>query len=126
VLEAQGSVMTNKYAEGYPGGALLCGCRMGRRRRDAGDRARQELFGAHLPTSTHSGSQMNQAVFLRSATARRHFYGPRSRAGGHLTHGAPSTCPANGSRRSITTVRRDDQIIDMDDVARRAEEVKRS
>jgi len=115
--------MTNKYAEGYPG-ARYYAVANGRRRRDAGDPTRQETVRrAICQTFTHSGSQMNQAVSWR-CTAETLLWALDLAAGGLSPMVRPSTCRPNGSRRSINTVRRDDQIIDMDDVARRAEEVK--
>ena len=77
VLEAQGSVMTNKYAEGYPGKRYYGGCQFVDIAESlAIDRARQ-LFGcAYANVQPNSGSQANQGVFHRADAARRHFHGP--------------------------------------------------
>jgi glycine hydroxymethyltransferase len=125
VLEAQGSVMTNKYAEGYPGNRYYGGCEfVDVAERLAIERAKK-LFGANFANvQPNSGSQMNQAVFLALLAPGDTFMGLDLAAGGHLTHGAPVNMSGKWFNAQHYTVRRDDQIIDMDDVARRAEEVK--
>jgi glycine hydroxymethyltransferase len=125
VLEAQGSVMTNKYAEGYPGNRYYGGCEfVDVAERLAIERAKK-LFGAQFANvQPNSGSQMNQAVFLALLQPGDTFMGLDLAAGGHLTHGAPVNMSGKWFNAQHYTVRRDDQIIDMDDVARRAEEVK--
>ena len=125
VLEAQGSVMTNKYAEGYPGARYYGGCEwVDVAENLAIDRAKK-LFGAQFANvQPNSGSQMNQAVFLALLQPGDTFMGLDLAAGGHLTHGAPVNMSGKWFKAQHYTVRRDDQIIDMDDVARRAEEVK--
>src|SRR6195952_4048449 len=125
VLEAQGSVMTNKYAEGYPGARYYGGCEwVDVAETLAIDRAKK-LFGAQFANvQPNSGSQMNQAVFLALLQPGDTFMGLDLAAGGHLTHGAPVNMSGKWFKAQHYTVRRDDQIIDMDDVARRAEEVK--
>ena len=88
------------------------------------DRARK-LFGAGFANvQPNSGSQMNQAVFLALLQPGDTFMGLDLAAGGHLTHGAPVNMSGKWFKAQHYTVRRDDQIIDMDEVARRAEEVK--
>ena len=100
VLEAQGSVMTNKYAEGYPGKRYYGGCEfVDIAETLAIDRAKR-LFGcAFANVQPNSGSQMNQAVFLALLQSRRHVHGPRSRRR-RPPHSrlVPSTCRASGSR----------------------------
>jgi len=125
VLEAQGSVMTNKYAEGYPGARYYGGCEwVDVAENLAIDRAKK-LFGAQFANvQPNSGSQMNQAVFLALLQPGDTFMGLDLAAGGHLTHGAPVNISGKWFKAQHYTVRRDDQIIDMDEVARRAEEVK--
>src|SRR6187455_1333914 len=125
VLEAQGSVMTNKYAEGYPGARYYGGCEwVDVAETLAIDRAKK-LFGAQFANvQPNSGSQMNQAVFLALLQPGDTFMGLDLAAGGHLTHGSPVNMSGKWFKAQHYTVRRDDQIIDMDDVARRAEEVK--
>src|ERR1700726_4826061 len=96
VLEAQGSVLTNKYAEGYPGNRYYGGCEwVDVVETLAIDRAKK-LFGAGFANvQPNSGSQMNQAVFLALLQPGDTFMGLDLAAGGHLTHGSP----ANVSRK---------------------------
>ena len=125
VLEAQGSVMTNKYAEGYPGRRYYGGCEwVDVAENLAIDRAKK-LFGAQFANvQPNSGSQMNQAVFLALLQPGDTFMGLDLAAGGHLTHGSPVNMSGKWFKASHYTVRREDQIIDMDAVAKQAEEVK--
>src|ERR1700754_1433391 len=125
VLEAQGSVMTNKYAEGYPGARYYGGCEgVGVAETLAIERAKK-LFGAGFANvQPNSGSQMNQAVFLALLQPGDTFMGLDLAAGGHLTHGSPVNMSGKWFKASHYTVRREDQIIDMDAVAKQAEEVK--
>ncbi len=125
VLEAQGSVMTNKYAEGYPGARYYGGCEWV----DVAetlpiDRAKKLFGAAFANVQPNSGSQMNQAVFLALLQPGDTFMGLDLAAGGHLTHGAPVNISGKWFKAQHYTVRREDQIIDMDAVARRAAEVK--
>ena len=125
VLEAQGSVMTNKYAEGYPGARYYGGCEwVDVAETLAIDRAKKLFGAAFANVQPNSGSQMNQAVFLALLQPGDTFMGLDLAAGGHLTHGAPVNISGKWFRAQHYTVRREDQIIDMDAVARRAEEVK--
>src|SRR5256885_1636063 len=125
VLEAQGSVLTNKYAEGYPGNRYYGGCEwVDVVETLAIDRAKK-LFGAQFANvQPNSGSQMNQAVFLALLQPGDTFMGLDLAAGGHLTHGSPVNMSGKWFKASHYTVRREDQIIDMDAVARQAEQVK--
>jgi glycine hydroxymethyltransferase len=125
VLEAQGSVMTNKYAEGYPGARYYGGCEwVDVAETLAIDRAKK-LFGANFANvQPNSGSQMNQAVFLALLQPGDTFMGLDLAAGGHLTHGSPVNMSGKWFKASHYTVRREDQLIDMDAVAKQAEEVK--
>src|ERR1700760_4721945 len=90
VLEAQGSVMTNKYAEGYPGRRYYGGCQfVDIAEQLAIDRAKK-LFGCEFANvQANSGSQANQAVFLALLQPGDTFMGLDLAAGGHLTHGSP-------------------------------------
>jgi glycine hydroxymethyltransferase len=125
VLEAQGSVMTNKYAEGYPGARYYGGCEWVDIAETLAIERAKKLFGAQFANvQPNSGSQMNQAVFLALLQPGDTFMGLDLAAGGHLTHGAPVNISGKWFKAQHYTVRRDDQIIDMDEVARRAEEVK--
>ncbi|HEY0234393.1 MAG TPA: serine hydroxymethyltransferase [Afipia sp.] len=125
VLEAQGSVMTNKYAEGYPGHRYYGGCEFVDVAENlAIDRAKK-LFGAGFANvQPNSGSQMNQAVFLALLQPGDTFMGLDLAAGGHLTHGAPVNMSGKWFKPVHYTVRRDDHLIDMDALAKQAEEVK--
>src|SRR5216684_1567159 len=125
VLEAQGSVMTNKYAEGYPGARYYGGCEWVDVAETLAIERAKKLFGAQFANvQPNSGSQMNKAVFLALLQPGDTFMGLDLAAGGHLTHGAPVNISGKWFKAQHYTVRRDDQIIDMDEVARRAEEVK--
>src|ERR1700753_2168506 len=125
VLEAQGSVLTNKYAEGYPGNRYYGGCEwVDVVEQLAIDRAKK-LFGAQFANvQPNSGSQMNQAVFLALLQPGDTFMGLDLAAGGHLTHGSPVNVSGKWFKAAHYTVRREEQIIDMGAVARQAEEVK--
>jgi glycine hydroxymethyltransferase len=125
VLEAQGSVMTNKYAEGYPGNRYYGGCEwVDVAETLAIDRAKKLFGAAFANVQANSGSQMNQAVFLALLQPGDVFMGLDLAAGGHLTHGSPVNVSGKWFKPSHYTVRREDQIIDMDAVAKQAGQVK--
>ncbi len=125
VLEAQGSVLTNKYAEGYPGARYYGGCEFVDIVETLAIERAKKLFGAQFANvQPNSGSQMNQAVFLALLQPGDTFMGLDLAAGGHLTHGAPVNMSGKWFKPAHYTVRRDDHLIDMDEVAKRAEEVK--
>ncbi len=117
VLEATGSVLTNKYAEGYPGKRYYGGCEhVDLSEQLAIDRA-LEIFGAdHANVQPHSGSQANMAVYLAELKAGDKVMGMDLSHGGHLTHGSPVNF--SGLLFDITSygVREDNQRIDMDQV----------
>ncbi len=117
VLQAQGSVLTNKYAEGYPGRRYYGGCEfVDVSERLAQDRAKQ-LFGcAFANVQPHSGAQANQAVFLALLQPGDTFLGMDLAAGGHLTHGSPANQSGKWFRPVAYTVRRDTCLIDYDQV----------
>ena len=125
VLEAAGSILTNKYAEGYPGKRYYGGCEyVDHIETIAIERAKQ-LFGAQFANvQPNSGSQMNQAVFLALLQPGDKFMGLDLAAGGHLTHGHPKNQSGLWFTPVPYGVREDDQIIDMDEVARIARENK--
>jgi len=125
VLEAQGSILTNKYAEGYPGKRYYGGCEyVDVIEQLAIDRA-CELFGANFANvQPNSGSQMNQAVFLALLNPGDRFMGLDLNAGGHLTHGSPVNMSGKWFEPIPYGVRREDQLLDMDEVARLAREKK--
>src|ERR1700761_5682288 len=125
VLEAQGSVLTNKYAEGYPGKRYYGGCEFMDVIETLAIERAKKLFGAGFANvQPNSGSQMNQAVFLALLQPGDTFMGLDLAAGGHLTHGSPVNVSGKWFKAAHYTVRREDQIIDMDAVARLAEQVK--
>ena len=125
VLEAQGSVLTNKYAEGYPGNRYYGGCEWVDVVESLAIERAKKLFGANFANvQANSGSQMNQAVFLALLQPGDTFMGLDLAAGGHLTHGSPVNRSGKWFKASHYTVRREDQIIDMDAVARQAEQVQ--
>ncbi len=125
VLEAAGSVLTNKYAEGYPGKRYYGGCEyVDEIETIAIERAKQ-LFGSNFANvQPNSGSQMNQAVFLALLQPGDTFMGLDLNAGGHLTHGSPVNMSGKWFNPVAYTVRPDDHLIDMDEVARIARENK--
>ncbi len=126
VLEAQGSVLTNKYAEGYPGRRYYGGCQFVDVAETLAIERAKKLFGAGFANvQPNSGSQMNQAVFLALMQPGDTFMGLDLAAGGHLTHGSPvNMSPGKWFKAVHYGVRRDDQLIDMDEVARIAREAK--
>ncbi len=115
VLDAMGSVMTNKYAEGYPGRRYYGGCEhVDEVERLARDRAKQ-LFGAeHANVQPHAGSQANQAVYFTALEPGDTVLGMDLAHGGHLTHGHPLNLSGKLYRFVGYGVRRDDETIDYD------------
>src|SRR3981189_494277 len=125
VLEAQGSMLTNKYAEGYPGNRYYGGCEWVDVVETLAIERTKKLFGAGFANvQANSGRQMNQAGVLALVPPGDTFMGRDLAAGGHLTHGSPVNLSGKWFKASHYTVRREDQIIDMDAVAKQAEQVK--
>ena len=123
VLEAQGSVLTNKYAEGYPGRRYYGGCEfVDQVEQLAIDRAKKLFNCSFANVQAHSGSQANQAVFLALLQPGDVYMGMSLAAGGHLTHGSPVNLSGKWFRPIHYGVRRDDARIDMDEVERLAQE----
>ena len=122
VLEAQGSVLTNKYAEGYPGRRYYGGCGfVDVAERLAIDRAKR-LFGCGFANvQPHAGAPANQAVFLALLAPGDAILGMSLAAGGHLTHGAPPNLSGKWFRAVTYGVRAEDARIDFDEVERQAE-----
>src|SRR6187401_3686345 len=115
VLEAQGSVMTNKYAEGYPGRRYYGGCEFVDVAETLAIERAKKLFGAKFANvQPNSGSQMNQAVFLALLSPGDTFMGLDLAAGGHLTHGSPVNMSDKWFNAVPYGVRREDQRLDMD------------
>ena len=125
VLEAQGSVLTNKYAEGYPGRRYYGGCQFVDIAEKLAIERACRLFDCNFANvQPNSGSQMNQAVFLALLQPGDTFMGLDLNAGGHLTHGSPVNMSGKWFNVVPYGVRVDDQLIDMDEVARIARETK--
>jgi glycine hydroxymethyltransferase len=123
VLEAQGSVLTNKYAEGLPGRRYYGGCQhVDVAENLALDRVKK-LFGcAFANVQPHSGAQANAAAFMALMQPGDTFMGLNLAAGGHLTHGSPVNMSGKWFKVVPYGVRRDDHRIDMDEVRKLAEE----
>src|SRR5450432_659718 len=117
VLEAQGSVLTNKYAEGYPGRRYYGGCEYVDVVEElAIDRACKLFSCRFANVQPNSGSQANQGVFLALMSPGDVFMGLDLAAGGHLTHGSPVNMSGKWFKPVPYNVRRQDHRIDMDEV----------
>jgi glycine hydroxymethyltransferase len=125
VLDAAGSVLTNKYAEGYPAKRYYGGCQyVDVAENIAIDRVKR-LFGCrYANVQPHSGSQANQGVFLALAQPGDTILGMSLACGGHLTHGASVNMSGKWFKAVQYSVRREDSRIDYDEVARMADEHK--
>ncbi len=122
VLEAQGSVLTNKYAEGYPGRRYYGGCEfVDVAEQLAIDRARRLFDCRFANVQPHSGAQANQAVLLALLSPGDTILGMSLAAGGHLTHGARPNLSGKWFKAVAYGVRRDDARIDFDEVERLAQ-----
>ena len=125
VMEAQGSVLTNKYAEGYPGKRYYGGCQYVDIVEDlAIERAKTLFSAAFANVQPNSGSQMNQAVFLALLQPGDTFMGLDLNSGGHLTHGSPVNMSGKWFDVVSYGVRRDDHLLDMDEIEKKAHETK--
>jgi glycine hydroxymethyltransferase len=125
VLEAQGSIMTNKYAEGYPGKRYYGGCQFVDIAEELAIERAKKLFDCNFANvQPNSGSQMNQAVFLALLQPGDTFMGLDLNSGGHLTHGSPVNMSGKWFNVVSYGVRKDDHLLDMDEVARLARENK--
>ena len=125
ILEAAGSVLTNKYAEGYPGKRYYGGCEWVDVAESLAISRAKALFGAdHANVQPHSGAQANMAVYLTLLKPGDTVLGMNLAHGGHLTHGHP----LNFSGKLYTIVpygvRKDDERIDYDELSRLADEHK--
>ena len=123
VLEAAGSVMTNKYAEGYPGRRYYGGCEyVDVAERLAIERAKK-LFGAeHVNVQPHSGTQANMAVYFSCLVPGDTLMGMDLASGGHLTHGHPLSYSGRDFEVVAYGVDRETEVIDYEEVSRMAEE----
>jgi glycine hydroxymethyltransferase len=125
VLEAQGSIMTNKYAEGYPGRRYYAGCQfVDIAEKLAIERACRLFNCAYANVQPNSGSQANQGVFLSLLQPGDTFMGLDLNAGGHLTHGSPVNMSGRWFHAVSYGVREEDQRLDMEAVERLAHEHK--
>jgi len=123
VLEAQGSVFTNKYAEGYPGRRYYQGCAPSDEVESlAIDRAKQLFDCGYANVQPHSGAQANGAVMLALTKPGATILGMSLDAGGHLTHGAPPAMSGKWFNAVQYGVRADDHLVDFDQVEALAKE----
>jgi glycine hydroxymethyltransferase len=119
VLEAAGSVLTNKYAEGYPGKRYYGGCQYVDIAEELAIERAKKLFNCRFANvQPPTGAQANQAVFYAFLRPGDTYMGLDLAAGGHLTHGSPVNQSGKWFKVVPYTVRRDDHLIDMDEVAR--------
>lgn len=123
VLEAQGSVLTNKYAEGYPGHRYYGGCEFADAVEGLAISRAKELFGMeYINVQPHSGSQANMAVYFAALKPGDTILGMKLTHGGHLTHGATVSFSGNLYKSVSYGVRREDSCIDFDEVESLARE----
>lgn len=125
VLAAQGSVLTNKYAEGYPGRRYYGGCEYVDVVEQLAIQRAKELFGAeHVNVQPHSGSQANQAVYFAALQPGDTVMGMHLPHGGHLTHGHPVNLSGSWFHFEHYGVDPQTERIDYDALARQAEQVR--
>jgi glycine hydroxymethyltransferase len=125
VMAAQGTCLTNKYAEGYPGKRYYGGCEfVDAAERLAIDRVKQLFGAAHANVQPHSGAQANMAVYLAALTPGDTIMGLDLAHGGHLTHGMRLNFSGKYFKVVSYGVRKDDHRIDFDDLAAKAREHK--
>jgi glycine hydroxymethyltransferase len=125
VLTAMGSVFTNKYAEGYPGKRYYGGCGPTDVVESIAIARAKELFGAeHANVQPHSGSQANMSVYFAMLKPGDTIMGMDLSHGGHLTHGHPLSYSGRDFKVVAYGVRKDDELIDYDEMERIAEESK--
>ncbi|MCX6622348.1 MAG: serine hydroxymethyltransferase [Acidobacteria bacterium] len=125
ILEAAGSVFTNKYAEGYPGKRYYGGCEYADIVENlARDRAKKLFNAEHANVQPHSGSQANQAAYAAVLQPGDTILGMNLAHGGHLTHGHHLNFSGKTYKIVPYGVRKEDEVIDYDELARLAEEHK--
>jgi len=123
VLEAQGSIMTNKYAEGYPHKRYYGGCEFVDKAEELAIVRCRELFGAeHVNVQPHSGTQANMAVYFATLAPGDVVLGMNLAHGGHLSHGSPVNFSGRLYKVVSYGVSREKETIDFDDVYRQAKE----
>ncbi len=125
VLEAQGSVFTNKYAEGYPGRRYYGGCEFADQVENLAIERAKKIFGAeHVNVQPHSGSQANMAVYFSVLQPGDTILGMALPHGGHLTHGASVSFSGTIYKSFFYGVDRKTEMLDYDEVERLAVEHK--
>src|SRR5215217_7978437 len=125
VLDAAGSVLTNKYAEGYPGKRYYGGCEEVDVAEQLAIERATELFGAeHVNVQPHAGAQANNAAYMALLDPGDTIMGMALDHGGHLTHGMKLNVSGKLYKVVAYHVRREDKLVDMDEVAQLAEEHK--
>lgn len=125
VLKAQGSILTNKYAEGYPGARYYGGCEIIDQIETLAINRLKELFGAeHVNVQPHSGSQANMAVYMSVLKPGDTVLGMSLSAGGHLTHGHHLNFSGNLYHFESYGVDKETQLIDLDQVREIAHRVQ--
>lgn len=125
VLEAQGSILTNKYAEGYPGKRYYGGCEYVDIAEDLAINRAKELFGAeHVNVQPHSGSQANMGVYFAVLEPGDTILGMNLAHGGHLTHGSPVNFSGRLYNVVSYGVKKESEYIDYDEVESLAKEHK--
>ena len=125
VLEAQGSVMTNKYAEGYPGKRYYGGCEFVDIVESLAIERCKQLFGAdHVNVQPHSGTQANMAVYFAAVQPGDTVLGMNLSHGGHLSHGSPANFSGKLYKIIPYGVSKDTETIDYDEVEKLAKEHK--
>lgn len=121
VMEAQGSILTNKYAEGYSGKRYYCGCEHVDKVESLAVERLCKLFGVKFANvQPHSGSQANQAVFASLLTPGDTILGLSLDCGGHLTHGAAPSLSGKWFKSVQYEVNKDTYLLDMDEVEKLA------
>jgi glycine hydroxymethyltransferase len=125
ILEALGTLLTNKYAEGYPGRRYYGGCEvMDQIETLAQERARRLFGAAYVNVQPHAGSQANAAVYAAICKPGDRVMGMDLSAGGHLTHGSPANFSGKLYEIHSYSVDRETELIDYDVLQRQAEEVR--
>ncbi|HZJ68757.1 MAG TPA: serine hydroxymethyltransferase [Candidatus Eisenbacteria bacterium] len=125
VLQAQGSVLTNKYAEGYPGRRYYGGCEYVDIAENIAIKRAKELFGAeHVNVQPHSGAQANTAVYFATMMPGDKVLGMDLSHGGHLTHGMKINISGKYFEAHGYQIEKDTSVLDYDKVLSRAKEVK--
>jgi len=125
VLEAQGSLLTNKYAEGYPGKRYYGGCEFVDQAETLAIERAKKLFGAeHVNVQPHSGSQANMAMYLSALKPGDGVMGLNLAHGGHLSHGHPMNFSGKYYKIIPIDVRKDDELIDYEKAEKDARENK--